>query len=163
MSEERAQDWKERGLVEYAKLEKDIATVTHKMDTDPELSSLLKKRNDFDTAIGFVQAPFINTIERAREQQAGIKSEFVSRWDIPDKTFKSHIGTVTMRTTRSLQIRSKERLVNFLLKIEKLLEFIKSFDEPKLRKMKDAGLLEDDIASWDEKRSISIRIREAGK
>lgn len=163
MIREKLQDWKEQRIAEYAKLEKEITTDMQDMGNDQGLNGLIAKRERLAEIIKISQKVYLEHIEEAQQRQALLKAELADGWDIDDKTFKCPAGTATARTTRSLNIRSKLRLVNFLLRIEKLPEFIKSFDVSKLRKLKDAGLLEDEIASWDEKRNVSIRIVEAGK
>ena len=146
-------DWKELRIKEYAKLEKDVATIKHE-------NKLIQQRLELDAVIKFAEEPYFKNIEAAQQQQAGIKLELAEKWDTEDKTFKCNAGTATLRTTKSLRIKSKEKLVNFLTTINKLPDFIKGFETAKLRKIKDAGLLGDEIVSYDEKKSIAIKLAE---
>jgi len=161
MSEEAKRDWKAQRIDEYIKLENIVTTETRKMDTDPDLDMLRRERAKLNEMIELGQGLYIKTIEAAQQQQIGIKSELVEKWDIEEKTFECAAGTATLRTTRSLHIKSKEKLVEFLATIHRLPDFIKSFETVKLRKTKDAGLLGDEIATWDEKKSVAIKIAEA--
>lgn len=156
--EEQEQDWKETKLIEYESLEREIAATQHEMDTDANLNKLIQERNKLDEAIGTKRSKYTLDIGREREAQRDIKTELVEEWDITEKTFKCDAGAATLKTTRSLHIRSKEKLLEFLTLNKKLAEFIKSFEISKLRKIKDAGLLENDIATWDEKKSVAISI-----
>ena len=160
MSEEVKQDWKTERIAEYAKLEKEIVIESHEMDTDPEINRLLKEWEKLGKMIELGKGIYFDNITKARQQQVGIKLELAEKWDIEDKTFECAAGTATLRTTKSLQIRSKEKLIAFLELNKKLTEIVKSFEITKLRKIKDAGKLEDDIAMWDEKKNVAIKIAE---
>lgn len=157
---EQTQDWKTERIDAYIKLEKEIAIITHELNIDPELNRLIKQQVALCEMIEVAKAPHFKSIEVAQQQQAGIKLELAEKWDIEDKTFECTAGTATLRTTKSLHIRSKEKLVAFLELNKKLTEFIKSFEITKLRKIKDAGMLEDEIATWDEKKNVAIKIAE---
>ena len=161
MSEKEEQDWKAGRIAEYARLENIVTTEMRKMGTDPDLDALMRDRVKLDEMIKQEQGLYLKTIEAAQQQQAGIKLELAEKWDIEDKTYECATGTATLRTTKSLHIRSKEKLVAFLELNKKLTDFVKSFEITKLRKIKDAGMLEDDIATWDEKRNVAIKIAEA--
>jgi len=154
-------DWKELRIVEYATLEKEIAIERNEMFSDPELNHLTLEREKLDKLIISSGEMYIKNIEAAQQQQAGIKLELAEKWDTEDKTFECDVGTATLRTTKSLHIRSKEKLVAFLELNKKLTEFIKGFEVAKLRKIKDVGMLEDEIATWDEKKNVAIKLAEA--
>ena len=160
-TEERMRNWRTDRIAEYARLENEIDIETHELVTDPERNRLIKEKEKLNEMIELAEGLYIKNIEAARQQQAGIKLELVDAWgDTEDKTFKCDAGTATLRTTKSLNIRSKEKLVAFLELNKKLTEFIKSFEITKLRKIKDAGMIEDEIATWDVSRSVAIKITE---
>lgn len=161
MSEQTKQDWKEKRIAEYAKLEKKITHERNTLLSDSEINKLALERDKLDKLIIEKGKQYILNIDAAQQQQAGIKLELAEKWDIEDKTFECAIGTATLRTTKSLHIRSKAKLVAFLELNKKLTEFIKSFEITKLRKIKDAGILEDEIATWDEEKNVAIKIAEA--
>ena len=149
MSEEISKNWKEGLIAEYARIENEIATETNEMVTDPDLIKLMKEQAKLNDMIALLKGTYSKNIEVAQQQQAGIKLELAE---------KCSAGTATLRTTKSLHIRSKEKLVAFLELNKKLTDFIKNFEITKLRKIKDAGMLEDEICTWDEKKSISISL-----
>ena len=161
MSEEAKQDWKGERIAKYAYLESLKQRVLHDFTEDKDLTKLNK---GLDKVKGLIEArakPYHDQITECEQQQAGIKLELADAWsDTEDKTFECTAGIATLRTTKSLNIRSKEKLIDFLTTINKLPGFIKSFEIKKLRKIMDAGLLESDIATYDETQSIAIKIAE---
>jgi predicted RNase H-like nuclease (RuvC/YqgF family) len=159
MPEEKL-DWKEKSIAEYAKLEKEKAKITQDMNSDPRLSDLEQNFENLKTEIEELKASYTEEITRLEEEQKFIKARFAEKWDINDKTYKCNHGIATIRTIKSLQIRSAEKLIEYLAMIKKLPEYVKSFDITKLRKIKEAGLLDDEIAIWDEKQSISIKLND---
>ena len=165
MSEEAEiakRDWNAAQIAEYARLENEIGIEKQKMYEDSHLKKLNKEQEKLNEMIELGEGSYLRFIEAAQQQQAGIKAEFVARWlTTEDKTFECPAGTATLRTTKSLDIRSKEKLVAFLELNKKLTDFIKTFEITKLRKIKDAGMLEDEICTWDEEKSVAIKITEA--
>ena len=161
VTDERMQNWRTDRIAEYARLENEITAERNKMFSDSELGRLTLEREKLDKRIVLGGGMYIKNIEAAQQQQVGIKAELVETWgDTEDKTFECPAGIATLRTTKSLHIRSKEKLVAFLELNKKLTEFIKSFEITKLRKIKDAGMIEDEIATWDIKRNVAISIKE---
>ncbi len=157
---EEMQNWKEQRIAEYAKLVREEAGIVHAMDSDPRLNELSYNLKNLEAEIEKQKAPFIEKIAQLQHEQAGIKLELVEKWDIEEKVFDCTAGVATLRITKSLRIKSKEKLVAFLELNKKLSEFIKSFEITKLRKIKDAGMLGDEICIWDEKKNVSIKILE---
>ena len=160
MNEEIKQNWKEQRIAEYAKLVRKEAGITHAMDSDPRLNELAYNLKNWEAEIEKQKAPFIEKIAQLQHEQADIKLELAEKWGTEDKTFECNAGTATLRTTKSLRIRNKEKLIAFLTTVNKLPGFIKNFEITKLRKIMDAGLLESDIATYDEKKSIAIKLAE---
>jgi len=160
MSEEGNQSLKEQILREYAALTERIGDTTRLMYADPEINALAQERASIDHKIDRAATGYRNIIEKAKRGQADLRAELLGNWGIGDKTFKCPVGTATLRITRSLQVKDKGKLIEFLTTLKKLPEFIKTFEIAKLRKIKDAGLLEDEVATYDEKRSVIISINE---
>ena len=160
MNDQTSQDWKAEAIAEYARLEKEIALETHGMDTDPELNKLGKERTILNKKFEEIEAGYRENIRAAQQQQAGIKLELVDNWYGEEKTFECSAGTATLRTTKSLKIQSKQKLIDFLVLNKKLVDYIKTFEIAKLRKIKDAGFLGDEVVSYDETKSIAIKIAE---
>ena len=160
--DERMQNWRTDRIAEYAKLENEINIEKNELITDPARNSLITEQKAINERIEQIESLYRKNIETAQQQQAGIKAELVDTWGTTeDKTFECTAGIATLRTTKSLHIRSKEKLVAFLELNKKLTDFIKNFEITKLRKIKDAGMLEDEICTWDEKKSVAIKIAEA--
>ena len=160
--DERMQNWRTDRIAEYARLENEIVLEMNEMGADPDLVKLMKEQAKLNDMIVLAKGIYAKNIEAAQQQQVGIKLELVDTWgDTEDKTFECPAGTATLRTTKSLHIRDKVKLINFLELNKKLTDFIKSFEITKLRKIKDAGMLEDEICTWDEKKSVAIKIAEA--
>ena len=159
--DERMQNWRTDRIAEYARLENEINIKMHVMKTDPHLNKLMKEQAKLNDIVALAKGAYTRFIEAAQQQQAGIKAELVDTWgETEEKTFECDAGTATLRTTKSLNIRSKEKLIAFLELNKKLTDFIKSFEIAKLRKIKDAGMIEDEIATWDIKRNVAISIKE---
>ena len=159
--DERMRNWRTDRIAKYARLENEIAIEKNEMHTDPELNRLTLEREKLDKMIVLGGGIYIKNIEALQQQQSGIKLELVDTWgETEDKTFECDAGTAILRTTKSLNIRSKEKLIAFLDLNKKLTEFIKSFEITKLRKIKDAGMIEDEIATWDIKHNVAISIKE---
>lgn len=162
MSGQKQDDWKEGLLVEYAILETDKKAMERRFDEDAELNKLRDELRIVLDRIEEAEKPSRASIEAIKQQQAGIKQQLVEDWGTnDDKTYECDAGTATLRTTKSLNIRSKEKLIDFLVLNKKLVDFIKTFEITKLRKIKDAGMLGDDIATYDEKKLIAIKLTEA--
>lgn len=159
----KEENWKEQILAKYAELEKELTKITNLMYGDSDLGALILERELIDKEIEQANKGYIEAIEGTKQQQVDLKVELVDNWRAEDKTFACVIGTATLRTTRSLQIKNKGKLIDFLTTLKKLPEFIKSFEVAKLRKIKDAGLLEDELATYDEKKSVVIKIKGVDK
>lgn len=158
MSEQKEQDWKAERIAEYAKLDNAIAFEMHEMDTNPHLEELIRNQATLNAEIGLAKEIYTKNIEAAQQQQAGIKLELIEKWDVLEKTYECSVGTATLRTTRSLVIQDKDKLIGFLQTIKKLNECIRNFDISKIRKFKEVGLIENEIVIWSEKHNISIRL-----
>ena len=163
MSEQRMQDWKAERIEEYVRLEarkhaweKNIGETTFLKNIRAELENARIKLDE-------AEKPYHEKLDAIVQQQAGIKLELAEKWGTEDKTFKCAAGTATLRTIKSLKIQSKEKLIDFLMLNKKLVDFIKTFEIAKLRKIKDAGFLGDEVVSYDETKSIAIKITEVGQ
>ena len=162
MTEERNQNWKAENITKYAQTEAVKLQILHDITSDTEIGLLSERLIKTEAELATKKQPYFDRVLECEQLQTGIKAELVDAWGATEeKTFECDAGTATLRTTKSLNIRSKEKLVEFLAILGKLPEFIKTFETAKLRKIKDAGLLEDEVATWDEKKSIAIKIAEA--
>lgn len=152
-------NWKRDRIIEYARLEKAIATETHEMDIDPEINMFMEERKRLDNLIKIGRDSYLRSIGASQQRQIAIKEDILDNWDnLEEKTFKCEAGSATLKTTRSLRIQDKKGVIDLLLSLKKLPDFIKSFEIAKLRKIKDAGLIEDSVAAYVEKKSIVMKI-----
>ena len=159
VTDERMQNWRTDRITEYALLESNKKGLERCFDEDTDLNKLRDELRTVLDKIERAEKPHLASIDAVKQQQAGIKLELVDTWGATEeKTFECGVGTATLRTTKSLNIRNKEKLVAFLELNKKLTDFIKSFEITKLRKIKDAGMLEDEICTWDEKKSVAIKM-----
>ena len=162
MSEETKQDWKADLIADYANIESYKQATARNLETNSTINRLRMELESARIRLDDQEKTYLAKIDECEHVQAGIKQELMENWGIKeDKTFECAAGTATLKTTKSLHIQSKEKLVAFLELNKKLTEFIKSFEITKLRKIKDAGMLEDEIATWDEKKNVAIKIAEA--
>ena len=160
-TDERMRNWRTDRIAEYAKLEASKKALEKRWEENIALNKLQTELRKVLDKIEEAEKPYRASVDARTQQQAGIKSELVDTWsDTEEKTFECDAGTATLRTTKSLNIRDKEKLIAFLELNKKLTDFIKSFEIIKLRKIKDAGMIEDEIATWDIKRNVAISIKE---
>jgi hypothetical protein len=150
-------NWKEALIADYLRLREDIAAERDAMDSDPDLNMLYKKQKKLNESIETMESLYRLNIETRERQQTDIRRELEQNWDIEDKTFRCDAGTAMLRTTKSLVIKDKGKLIEFLQTVKKLGECIRNFDVTKLRKFKEAGLIENGVAEWDEKKNVVIR------
>ena len=159
--DERMRNWRTDRIAKYVELEVKKITAREHWEENVTLYKLQAELKRVLDKIEKTEKPYRADVDALSQQQAGIKSQLVETWgDTEDKSFECTAGTATLCTTKSLHIRSKEKLVAFLELNKKLTDFIKDFEITKLRKIKDAGMLEDDIATWDEKKNVAIKIAE---
>ena len=146
-------DWKEERIGEYCTLSTDIAKLEQSIREDIEIH--VKRITEIAQTRNL-------DIEEAKRRQGVIKGHLVEHWDIEDKTFKCNAGSATLRTTRSLKIDNKEKLISILQQIGKLAQTITGWDLTYLRKLADAGLFDVDVGGtnimhYDEKKNVIIR------
>ncbi len=156
---------KETLIAEYAVLEHSIDTIRRDMANAKELNELIMQRNALTKKIAFREAHFETMMQDAETRQKGIKKELKTRWASEDKTFKCASGTATLRTTKSLVITDKGGVIQRLSEIlpgdlDAACERIKTFDITNIRQYKDANLISDDIAHYEQNQNVSIKVTE---
>ena len=157
-------DWKEQKMtertVEYAELEQKKVDTEFLLSHDKTLWELAKKRDAINKEIEALKKEPLHNLALVSQRQAAIRLELAETWGTYEgKVFECDAGTVTLRVTKSFNIRSKKKLVDFLAALGKLPDFVKTFEIAKLRKVKEAGLLDDDIARWDEHVNTVITLK----
>jgi len=154
-------------LTEYRELQAQKDRQTTLKDADPQLNEWkqkLLKLEEIAQKIASVMGERSDTFGIADivTNQNELKERIRLAWQDPEKkTYKSPIGTVTLRTTKSLVVDSAKAVIEFLLKNDQCEEGIAKFNLPTLRKFADAGLLNKGATHYDEKQSISIKLTEA--
>ena len=157
--------WKEEKMtertVEYAELEQEKVDIEFLLHHDKTLMELAKKRDAINKQMEALEKGPLRNLALVSQRQAAIRLELAEMWGTYEgKIFECDAGTVTLRVTKSFNIRSKKKLVDFLAALGKLPDFVKTFEIAKLRKIKEAGLLDDDIARWDEHKNTVISLKE---
>ena len=107
--------------------------------------------------IAELEQPYNDKILDIDSNIESLQKNFVDAWDSTDKTYECKTGTATLRTTKSLKINRKEELINVLLNIGKLPECIRSWNLSYLRKLKDVGMIDDEIANYQEHQNVIIK------
>jgi len=112
-----------------------------------------------------LKAPYIHAIgkqdmilKNINEHIADIKDNIAREWTLGTTEYKSDAGTIVMRTTKSLIIRSKQKVVEVLRNNNKIEEGINTFKLTFLRKLKDVGILPDDAAYYEPNQSVVISL-----
>ena len=116
--------------------------------------------------LDILKEPYLTKIRKEEEILKGvdecivaIKDTIARDWTLGTAEYKSPIGTVTMRTTKSLKITSKVKVVEVLRSNNKVNEGINTFQLTFLRKLKDVGILPDDAAYYSLKQNVSILLK----
>lgn len=104
------------------------------------------------------ERPYLTTANNAADRQNEIRAIIAEQWDLPTKTYRSSVGTATLRVTKSLIVKSKTKIVDFLVKNGIVEGGVSKFDLRFLRRFKDDGLLPDDAAQFEERRSVTIKL-----
>jgi len=133
------------------------------MDEDPKILAA-------QLHVDVLKEPYMSKIRKEEEilknvdeHIAAIKDTIAKRWTLGTAEYKSPTGSITMRTTKSLIITSKEKVVEVLRNNGKVSEGIKAFQLTFLRKLKDVGILPDDAAYYSLKQSVVIALKKGGK
>jgi len=103
---------------------------------------------------------FTERISKIETKQAEIKINISDNWNLEEKTYKGDLATVTRRTTTSLIITSKEKLVDFLVKNNQVEEGIKSFNIQLLKGFKKSKILSDEVVELKPNYTVSIKLKE---
>lgn len=150
-------DWKEELIVDYLELQRERAILEQERAEDQELKNVESTMTKVADALSTLEQPYKDKIDTLTTDIEKIRGIFKENWDIPDNTFKCKIGTATKRTTKSLRISDKPQLIQVLLNLNKLSECIRTWNLSYLRNLKDVGLIEDMIASYDEHPNVVIK------
>jgi hypothetical protein len=142
---------------EYISEQKEREIVQRDIDTNSSLITLLVQREKINKEIEKILIPYKDNLNTINSSMDNILKLVDENWNQEGKSYKCNTRIATIRTIKSLKIINKDELVDFLTRNNILNKNIKTFDMLQLRKIKDSGLLEDDIAKWDEKKSFNIK------
>lgn len=147
-------------LNHYRELEAEKKKRQADIEANRELQNLKKLREELDAQIKASTEAY--GVDGLSLMQEDLKEQIMQNWpDKTKKTYQSPVGmTVTLRTTKSLKIDSVKGIVDFLVKNDKVVEAIKSFNLAVLRKFADVGLL-NNMIHYEEK--LNVVIEEAFK
>lgn len=104
--------------------------------------------------------PFTEKIAEIETKQAEIKTKISDDWNLKDKTYKANLATVSRRTTTSLVIVDKKKLVDFLVINNQVEKCVKSFDILQLKVFKKSNKLSDEVAKLKPNHTVSIKLKE---
>jgi hypothetical protein len=135
--------------------------VEEAMTKNTSLSKLRLQIEEAQQQLAELEQDYREDIRNCDWEMQKIKDDLIERWDIEEKSFECAEGGIKIRTTRSLKIDNKERLISTLQQIGKLTQCIKGWDLTYLRKLADVSLLDVDkgemnIVHYDEKRNVVI-------
>ena len=148
---------KEELIRAYHNIEQEKKWVKEKMDKNPSLSKLRLLLEDTKHQLDVEEWGYKEDIAIYDKRLQVIKEDLMAGWDIAGKSFKCGAGSATIRTTRSLEIDNKAKLIGILQEIGKLEVCIKSWDLTYLRKLADADLFEGfGVMHYNEKKSVVI-------
>ena len=150
-------NWKDMAISDLIALQTRKKIVEQERAEDEDIlnaSILMTKAVDKITEL---EKPYNDEILDIDTNIESIQKNFVDAWDSTDKTYECKTGTATLRTTKSLKINRKEELINVLLNIGKLPECIRSWNLSYLRKLKDVGMIDDEIANYQEHQNVIIK------
>ena len=149
-------DWKEGYIEEYLTLERKKKLIKKEMAKNVVISILKSQLEDVVQKLEIEEAPYKTRMDDCDLRRNYLRITLAERWDLEAASFKCDTGSATIRTTRSLEIDNKARLIDILQDIGKLKVCIKSWDLTYLRKLTDADLFESGVVHYNKKRSVVI-------
>ena len=150
-------NWKEEAITRYAELEALKKAVQEAMRNDGDLETAKLAREIADADVRAFEQGYTDKIGELEEKIENVRILLQQDWDIKDKTYKCDAGSATIRTTKSLCVLDKSRLIATLIKLDKLPASIRSWDLTVLRKLKDVDLIPDDQVDYEERQNMIIR------
>ena len=153
-------DWKEELITDCIELQREKARFEQARAEDQEIKNVELTMKKVVDKLNTLALPYIGKIADINLAIETIHKTFIDKWDITDKTCEYDTGSATIRTTKSLNIIDKKRLISVLLNIDKLPEAIRSWNLSYLRKLKDVDMIEDAIAHYDEHQNVIIKGRQ---
>jgi hypothetical protein len=149
--------WKDELISFCNALQKEKADLEQERAEDQEIVNTKLTMEKVAAKISELERPYTDQISELTEYIEKEHERLIGGWDITDKTYVCEMGTATLKTTKSLKISDKKRLIAVLLNIDKLPESIRSWNLSYLRTLKDVDLIEDSIAFYEEHQNVVIK------
>jgi hypothetical protein len=124
---------------------------------DQEIANAKLTMEKVAAKITKLEQPYKDEITEITEGIEKMHERLIEKWDITDKSYACERGVATLRTTKSLKISDKKRLIAVLLNIDKLPEAVRSWNLTYLRNLKDVDMIEDSIAFYEEHQNVVIK------
>jgi hypothetical protein len=141
----------------YVNLQREKEALEQERAEDQEILNAKLTMEKVAAKISVLERPYNDQISEITEDIEKDHERLIEGWDIPDKTYVCGMGTATLKTTKSLKISDKKRLIAVLLKIDTLEEAIRSWKLSYLRNLKDVDMIEDSIAFYEEHQNVVIK------
>lgn len=148
---------------EYMAIAEDIKCVEDELEHDPDVlqyrAEIERAKEDLEEAEKGYREYIASKKSRADELMAEIKEG----WDTEENQFDivgQDIYHLSRRTTKSLKIDDTSALCNILSANNKLAEGVKGFNVTFIRGLKDAGIVPDEVAHYEEKVNVKIEVKE---
>ena len=150
-------DWQEDLITNYVKLDKDRAALEQARAEDQEILNVELTRRKVEDALRKLEQPYSDKLLDITQGIEKIKEELTEGWDSADKTYKCDAGTATLKITKALKIADKVKLILILLNIEKLPEAVRRWNLSYLSKLKEADIIGDAAAYFEEHPNVVIK------
>lgn len=161
------EEWIEKKIEEFKELEVEKLSERVKLDGSEKISEIKENIDKWaeegvrlNAGLKEETQPFTEKIAEIETRQAEIKTKISDNWNLEGKTYKGDLATVTRRTTTSLIIVDKKKLVDFIIVNNQVENCIKSFDIQLLKGFKKSKLLSDEAAKLKPNHTISIKLKE---
>lgn len=149
-------DWKREKIGDYRALSAIVVRYQDSILEDVEIKTLLEKKRQIQKRIETLVIDRNKTIAEAKEEQQMIKMELQDHWDVDGKTYKCDMGSVSLRTKKTVHVSDQSALLIWLFKLERLESAIRTLDTTYLKKLKDADMIPDAMAVYDSKTTVVI-------
>jgi hypothetical protein len=150
-------NWKEELITGCLELQRERASLDQARAEDEEIKNLELTMKKVMDKLSELERPYTDKATSIIAKIENMHDQLKEKWDITDKTYECDAGIATVRTTKSLKIIDKKRLITILLNIDKLPEAIRSWNLSYLRKLKDVDMIDGMAAHYEEHQNVVIK------
>lgn len=150
--------------LEWLELSNDMNQIRDTLLADPNINKLKEQidklklaLNTAQTALTDLETPELDRLNPFLSRQKLIEDILRDQHDPEHKVKDFEKAKIEWRESRSLKILDTVAAVEILTANKKLEDGIGSFKIPFMRKLKDVGLLDDDVAAYDSKINVYVR------